>query len=117
MADAATPNPRRLCRLSDIADGGSQRFTADVDGSPQALMAVRRDRRVFVYVNACPHIGAPLDFLPGRFLNSEGTHILCANHGALFRIEDGLCVHGPCAGKALQAIPAAVSGDDVLLGD
>lgn len=116
MGDAPTPPGRRLlCRLDDIPDGGSQRFTAPVDGTPQALMAVRRGGDVFVYVNACPHIGAPLDFLPGQFLNRERTHILCANHGALFRIEDGHCVHGPCAGKPLQAVSTAVEGNDVWL--
>lgn len=117
MVDDRTPMGRtRLCRLDAIADGGSQRFTATVDGTPQALMAVRRGRCVFVYVNACPHIGAPLDFLPGQFLDSERTHILCSNHGALFRIEDGFCLHGPCAGKALQAVRATVEGEEVFVG-
>lgn len=116
MTDAPSPSRARLCRLADIADGGSQRFTVAVDGVPQALMAVRRGGRVFVYVNSCPHIGAPLDFLPGQFLDRERTHILCANHGALFRIEDGFCLHGPCAGKSLQAVPAVVEGEDVFVG-
>ena len=113
---AARPGRVRLCRLADIADGGSQRFTAAVDGTPQALMAVRRGGDVFVYVNACPHIGAPLDFLPGQFLNRERSHILCSNHGALFRIEDGFCVHGPCNGKTLQAVRASVEGEEVFVG-
>ena len=31
--------------------------------------------------------------------------IQCANHGALFVIENGECVAGPCNGKALIALP------------
>ena len=104
-----------LCRLDDIDDGGSQRFTADVNGKPSALLAVRTGERVFVYVNSCPHIGAPLDLIPGQFLSADGTHILCANHGALFAIENGNCVHGPCSGEGLNPVAATVKDGIVFL--
>lgn len=111
----APPEGTRLCALADIADGESARFTGPVDGTAQPLLAVRRGDRVFVYVNSCPHTGAPLDFLPGRFLNVERTHIQCANHGALFRIDDGLCLHGPCVGKNLHAVAARIEDGSVYL--
>ena len=105
-----------LCRLDDIPDGGSNGFVAETpDGTRKAILAVRRGERVFAYVNSCPHIGAPLDFLPGRFLNVDGTMILCSTHGALFRITDGFCVRGPCAGKSLAPIPTAVEDGTVLM--
>jgi nitrite reductase/ring-hydroxylating ferredoxin subunit len=97
-----------LCRLDDIADGGSARFVAQAGGRRMSVMAIRRGQKVFVYVNVCPHIGAPLDFKPGKFLTRDGTHILCTNHGALFRVEDGHCVSGPCVGDNLQALHAVV---------
>ncbi|MDP6786659.1 MAG: Rieske 2Fe-2S domain-containing protein [Rhodospirillales bacterium] len=103
----------KLCRLDDIADGGSERFVAQVNGQARGVMAIRQGARVFVYVNDCPHTGAPLDFTPGKFLNLEGTHILCTGHGALFRIEDGHCVSGPCVGDDLQALDAVVEDDAV----
>lgn len=106
---------RPLCRLDAIPDGGSKGFVEDVDGLRQLLMAIRRGRRVFVYRNSCPHVGAPLDFRPGRFLNAEGTHILCANHGALFRIEDGFCLSGPCAGESLKPVKNRIAGGVVLI--
>ena len=71
-------------------------------------MAIRLGPTVHVYLNACPHIGLTLDVVPGRFLNRERTHILCANHGALFWIEDGACVAGPCRGAHLTLVPAVV---------
>lgn len=92
-----------LCAVADVPDGGSAGFVADKDGCRRAYMAIRRGGRVHVYVNSCPHVGAPLDFRPGQFLNLARTHILCSNHGAMFRIEDGHCVSGPCAGRALEA--------------
>ena len=37
---------------------------------------------------------ASLDRVPDRFLVADGGAILCAAHGALFGIEDGVCVAG-----------------------
>jgi nitrite reductase/ring-hydroxylating ferredoxin subunit len=104
-----------LCRLDDIAEGGSAAFAAHIGGARTGVMALRRDGAVFVYVNSCPHAGAPLDFQSGRFLNLERTHVLCSNHGALFRIEDGYCVHGPCAGESLQSVEARVGDGEVRI--
>ena len=108
-------NAMRLCALDDIADGDTAAFTTTVEGQPTAVLAVRRRSEVFVYVNSCPHIGSPLDFTPGQFLNLEKTHIQCSTHGALFQIEDGLCVAGPCQGKHLEPVAASVRDGEVLL--
>nr|WP_237182620.1 Rieske 2Fe-2S domain-containing protein [Roseomonas marmotae] len=95
-----------LCRLEDIPNGQARGFGA--------LFAVRRGARVFVYVNACPHIGVSLEIMPDRFLDHRGTAIICALHGAQFRIEDGFCTHGPCAGDSLEAVPAEVDAEGVV---
>lgn len=100
-----------LCRLDDIADGGSAGF--EVAGKP--VMAIRRGDTVFAYVNSCPHVGTPLDMWPGRFLTRDGEYILCATHGALFRIEDGHCVAGPCVGRGLTPIDVAVREGEVKI--
>ena len=91
---------RPLCRLEEIPDGAARGFGP--------LFAIRRGEAVFVYVNACPHLGVSLDLIPDRFLDHRGTAIVCALHGALFRIEDGACVGGPCSGAALTPWPVAV---------
>ena len=52
--------------------------------------------------------------VPGRFLTREGDFILCSSHGALFRLGDGLCVAGPCAGRSLKPWPVRVDGDTVV---
>ena len=72
-------------------------------------MAIRQGDTVFAYVNSCPHVGTPLDMWPGRFLTRDGEYILCATHGALFRIEDGHCVAGPCVGRGLTPIDTRVA--------
>ena len=98
---------RALIRLDDIEDGGSARVGGD-GRADNGLMVLRRGEAVFVYVNRCPHLGLPLDFKPGQFLDPDRTLIQCANHGAQFQIEDGVCVFGPCMGRDLEAVPVEV---------
>jgi len=94
----------KLCALDDIEDGNSGRFFAECDGQMKNFIVVRQAQHAFVYLNSCPHIGSPLDLAPGRFLNPDKTMILCSTHGALFRIEDGYCVSGPCAEESLSPV-------------
>lgn len=104
-----------LCQLSDIPDGNSTALIGEVDGVRTALIAIRQGSSVYLYINSCPHIGAPLDFQPGRFLNLDKTFIQCAMHGALFTIETGHCIEGPCIGKDLHAVPCEVRESQVWL--
>lgn len=104
-----------LCKLDDIDDGESTALIADLNGERTSLIAIRQGNSVTLYVNSCPHILAPLDFMPGRFLTPEKDMILCSTHGALFRIEDGECVHGPCIGKHLTPVACVVRDDHVWL--
>lgn len=112
-----------LCRVDDIADGGSKGFVISKNesgsegGANRPFMVLRRGQKVYVYVNRCPHNRAPLDFTPGKFLNHDGAYILCSNHGALFRIQDGFCVAGPCAGDRLKAVETIVKDGAVYLLD
>lgn len=100
-----------LCSIHDIPEDESRGF--DVDG--QSLFAVKKDGQIYVYVNSCPHIGIALEFQPDEFLDMEKRFIQCANHGALFEIENGDCIAGPCAGKALKAVPFTVENDNICV--
>jgi nitrite reductase/ring-hydroxylating ferredoxin subunit len=104
---------RALCRVEDIRDGGAKGF-GPPEGGFTGLFAVRRGEEVYVYVNSCPHIGVPLDWVPDRFLTADGGRIVCATHGAEFNIADGLCLRGPCFGDRLEAVMIQVK-DGVIL--
>ena len=93
---------RALCRIDEIPDGGSKGFPPP--GGFTGLFAVRQGDAVYVYVNSCPHIGTPLDWMPDRFLSADGSLIICATHGAEFRIADGECLRGPCFGDRLERV-------------
>lgn len=105
---------RILCRLEDIPDGQSKGFPA-APGAFMGLFAIRRGRQVWVYVNSCPHIGLPLDPVPDRFLDAKKVAIICAAHGARFRVEDGFCTSGPCYGESLEAVEARIDADDQVI--
>lgn len=91
----------RLCAVSDIAEGQSKGL--EIQGL--RLLAIRKNGTLYAYVNSCPHRGIPLEWLPDQFLDTSGSLIQCATHGALFLIDNGECVAGPCAGQALRPLP------------
>jgi nitrite reductase/ring-hydroxylating ferredoxin subunit len=117
-ADRASAGPV-LCRLADIEDGQAKGFTLGEGAEAREIFVAREDDRVFGYLNSCPHLGTPLNMQDDRFISDDSGLILCTTHGALFEIEDGACVSGPCAGQALEAVAVAVDAEGrvVLTGD
>jgi nitrite reductase/ring-hydroxylating ferredoxin subunit len=107
---------RILCRLEELPEGTSRGF-GPAPGGFTGLFAVRHGGKVFVYVNSCPHIGLPLNWNPDQFLSEDGTHIVCANHGAEFAIADGYCLRGPCRGAWLEQVPVTVENGLVQVPD
>jgi nitrite reductase/ring-hydroxylating ferredoxin subunit len=105
---------RPLCRLDELPDGGAKGF-GPAAGGFTGLFAVRRGEMVAVYVNSCPHIGVPLDWMPDRFLTSDGSRIICATHGAEFEIPSGRCVRGPCLGDRLEAVMIQIKDGMILV--
>ena len=89
-----------LCAGVELAESSSRGF--EMDGAK--LFAVRRKGQVYVYINRCPHRGVGLEWQPDQFLDPSNSLIQCATHGALFMIEDGECVAGPCAGQHLTTV-------------
>ena len=106
----------KLCNLAEISDGHSGGFVVDTADGRCGLLVVRRGNTAVSYVNSCPHIGTPLEIRPNHFLDQEGKYILCSTHGALFQIDDGLCIAGPCVDDKLTAIDIEVK-DGALFVD
>ena len=103
METLMTSATRTLCRTDEIPDGDAKGFPGE-DGAFTGLIVIRQGDRIYVYENACPHIGTPLDWTPDRFLSADGKHLICATHGAQFTIGSGLCISGPCRGAYLTPI-------------
>lgn len=99
---------KQICGYDELPDPGSKGLSVDICGERTRIFIVKKNKKIYAYVNSCPHTGGPLDWTPDCFLDEEGNHIVCANHGALFRIRDGLCLYGPCRNQCLRALASSV---------
>lgn len=115
---------RVICELDDVPDGDARGFEVEVDAEvdsadvrPVGIIVVRLGQSVVAYRNRCPHRGTPLDWRPDDFLDLAREHLVCATHGALFRLEDGFCVAGPCEGDGLSKVQVEVDAGRVLLSN
>ena len=108
---AEIPDAASIERTATDNELGLDGFTLiDPDGG-----FIRQGEQVHGYVNVCPHTASPLDWVENQFMSLDKSHIMCATHGAEFRIEDGFCVMGPCRGQSLDSISVSVRDGDVVL--
>ncbi|WP_165191450.1 Rieske (2Fe-2S) protein [Caulobacter soli] len=105
---SATPAGVKLGPLSLVAEGSARNFVLQIGQGRFHGFVVRRGQAVRGYVDRCPHAGLPLAQTLDDYLTPDGEKIACSWHGALFAIDDGLCVGGPCAGARLTAWPVTV---------
>ncbi len=104
-----------LCDISTLGDPGSRGFVLESQGGSVALFVVRRGELLMAYKNSCPHTGVNLEWQPDQFLDLSNSYIQCATHGALFRLEDGYCLRGPCAGDALEPVEVRLEAGQVVV--
>jgi len=109
--------------LAEIDNPGCREFSIGDGDWPFKGFVVRQDEQVFAYQNYCMHVGHPLNWMPDGFLTKDRKAIMCASHGALYEIDTGLCVAGPCVGKELIKVDVAVrdgvvyvTGPDSIVG-
>ena len=103
----------KLCKTEEVKEGTSKGF--EVNGT--LLFAVNKAEQLHLYHNRCPHLGTPLEWEEDRFLEDDGALIRCANHGALFEIDNGQCLVGPCKGKALHAIAFEIQEGELVIDE
>ncbi len=104
----ATPAGVSLGPVDAIAPEGARGYVLQLRAGRFHGFVVRRGDAVFGYVDRCPHAGLPLAQALDDYLTPRGDLIACGWHSALFRVEDGACVGGPCAGQSLAGWPVAV---------
>ena len=104
----------RLCHINDINDDSSRGFTLANDIS---VFIVKKDGQLHAYRNSCPHLGIELEWLEDQFLDADNMLIQCSTHGALFLIDSGECVAGPCRGQALTPAEFTIDTEQYLCMD
>ncbi len=94
------------------------RFAPSVDGMRREALVLRDESgEVRAFRNLCKHLPILIDAGSRRYLTPDGRELLCATHGARFRLTDGLCVHGPCKGASLDPVPVVREGDALFVID
>lgn len=94
-----------LCLVDDLQEGMCKGY--DLRGLGRDDVFITRCKgRVYGYINSCPHWPqATLPWKKDAYLDSTKNWIMCYGHGALFTIDQGLCVEGPCMGEKLISVP------------
>jgi nitrite reductase/ring-hydroxylating ferredoxin subunit len=105
---------RSLIRCEMLENLQITGVNADIDGENENILVYRDGDHISAYYNICPHAGRRLDYAPGKFLMQDGD-LVCAAHGASFRLDTGQCVAGPCKGASLKAVPIVLLDGDVCL--
>jgi nitrite reductase/ring-hydroxylating ferredoxin subunit len=112
--------PIRIARRDALARGEVRVVSLADDERmrpPEALVLLDGAGELRCYLNECQHLPVPLDAGSRRFLDPSGAHLLCRTHGALYRLNDGLCVGGPCPGRSLRALPVRVDEEGWVVLD
>ena len=107
---------RMLIARDELPNRQIVAVNADIDGESETILLYRDDDEIQAWLNICPHAGRRLDYAPGKFLMQDGD-LVCAAHGATFRLDNGECVAGPCRGASLKAVPLRYVDGQVCLAD
>ncbi len=96
--------------------GTGLRFTYRDGPCAESGILFRTGSGVRAWRNICRHLAVPLDRTdPGRLTTPDGRHLVCGEHGALYRPDDGVCVAGPCRGSRLRPLPVVVRAGKAFL--
>ena len=98
------PDFVRICRVSDIPDGGKAVFEA----GDRFVAVFHVGGRFYALDDCCTHDGGPLG--EGRL---EGFTIACPRHGAKFDIRDGRVLSMPAVSDT-PSYAVKVEGDEVF---
>lgn len=104
-----------VCDLNELKVTNSLGTDIAINDSTVQCFLIYHKDKIFSYINSCPHTGVTLNWQPHQFLDNENKFIQCGMHGALFNIDDGLCVHGPCIGERLKMVKNEVLNNKIYL--
>ena len=104
-----------LARIDEIEDRHSRGFDPLGEGR-DTMFIVRQGTRLHGWRNLCPHYeNARMAWKKDEFLNADRSRIVCGAHGALFEIDSGECVLGPCLGRSLTPVELRVVEGEIFV--
>jgi len=109
---------RRIAAVDEVPEDGSYLFTLRrvADSEEKEAILLKLDGGVAGWLNYCRHL-THIRLDKGSGAPIRDGEVLCANHGAMFETDTGLCTYGPCEGAYLQGVETAVRDGNVYLTD
>ncbi|MDH5424497.1 MAG: Rieske 2Fe-2S domain-containing protein [Gammaproteobacteria bacterium] len=105
----------KLCHINDISDPGSREFSLQLANCALDFFVVHKDGQFFAYKNSCPHTGASLNWQENQFLDMDNAFIQCSVHNALFEVDSGYCIAGPCSGSSMEELTLIIENNELYL--
>ena len=87
-----------------LREAAARSFETKMRGQIFQGFVIFKGGKYFAYQNLCQHLPITLDLNDENFFNHERQFLQCHMHGALYEVETGLCVGGPCLGAKLIAL-------------
>lgn len=109
---------RRIAPVEDVPGDSTLLFTVreqDDDEECEAILH-RREDGIVAWLNYCQHL-THIKIDKGSGAPMRDDELVCANHGAMFESDTGLCTYGPCEGAYLNALDVTVADGAVYLDD
>ena len=104
-----------LCQTHEISDPGSRSFEIKQGRRKLSLFVVHKDGKFSAYINSCPHTGVNLEWQQDQFLDMDNMFIQCSTHDALFEVDTGLCIAGPCVGDSLERVDLVIEDGQIAV--
>ncbi|AYO75674.1 MULTISPECIES: Rieske (2Fe-2S) protein [Sphingobium] len=92
-----------LCPAVEIEEGRAREFHFGRGRNMFRMFVIRHEGVLRGYLNLCPHFSLPLNHELDQFM-VDGV-IVCVQHFARFRPDDGTCIDGACDDSRLDAVP------------
>jgi nitrite reductase/ring-hydroxylating ferredoxin subunit len=103
-------------RASDRPGSEGDRDDESEGDDQREAILLRTGTGVACWLNYCRHFtDVRLD--KGSGAPTREGEVVCANHGAMFDRDSGLCTFGPCEGAYLNGIDVVVENGEVYLDD
>jgi len=102
-----------ICKLDSLIPDRAEVRHIESSHGPLSIVIVSKNKRVYAYENKCPHGWVSLESASTEINSGCKQYIQCSSHFAQFRMEDGLCVYGPCQGQSLIKLDIQVKMNDI----
>jgi nitrite reductase/ring-hydroxylating ferredoxin subunit len=109
---------RRITTVDEVPDESTFLFTvrdSETDEEQEAIL-IRTDGEIVAWLNYCQHF-THIKLDKGSGAPMRNGELVCANHGAYFESDSGLCTFGPCEGAYLNGLDLTVEDGVVSLAE